>query len=340
MIIFSHSFESNNLCLGQVMTPTTPLSVPASSTQASHPIHQHAEGIHAHTHGAVDPAIATSARGLWAVKVSLVVLVITAIAQATVFWLSGSIALFADLIHNVGDAMTAIPLGVAFIIGRRQPTARFAYGYGRVEDLAGVAVVGVILLSALVTAYESVERFYHPEPIHHIGALAIAALIGFIGNEIVAVFRIRVGREIDSAALVADGQHALADGLVSLAVLVSAIGVGSGYAWVDPLVGLVITVLLLKIVWESAQTVFTRLLDGVDPEIIDTLRHAAEHATGVESVGMIRARWLGHRLYAELDVVVAADCSVKGGQTIAAAVNLQLQKHIPYLDHAAVRITC
>lgn len=152
-------------------------------------------------------------------------LVITAIAQATVFWLSGSIALFADLIHNVGDAITAIPLGVAFIIGRRQPTARFAYGW-RVEDLASVAVVGVILLSALVTAYESVERFYHPEPIHHIGALAIAALIGFIGNEIVAVFRIRVGREIDSAALVADGQHALAEDLVSLAVLVSAIGMG------------------------------------------------------------------------------------------------------------------
>ncbi|MEL6381031.1 MAG: cation diffusion facilitator family transporter [Cyanobacteria bacterium J06626_18] len=318
----------------------TQLSVPASSTQTSRHSHRHGEDIHTHTHGAIDAAIATSERGLWAVKVSLVGLILTAVAQAIVFWLSGSVALLADLIHNVGDAMTALPLGVAFIIGRRQPTKRFAYGYGRVEDLAGVAVVGIILLSALMTAYESIDRFYHPQPIHHVGALAIAALIGFIGNETVAIFRMRVGREIGSAALVADGQHALADGVVSLAVLVSAIGVGAGYAWVDPLVGLVITVLLLKIVWKSGQTIFMRLLDGVDPDIIDTLRHAAEPVTEVESIGTIRARWLGHRLYAELDVVVAEDCSVKDGQAIAEAVSLQLQAQIPYLENARVRITC
>ncbi|MGF1522148.1 MAG: cation diffusion facilitator family transporter [Leptolyngbyaceae cyanobacterium] len=318
----------------------TQLSVPESPTQTSHHSHPHREDIHTHPHGAIDAAIATSERGLWAVKVSLVGLILTAIAQATIFWLSGSVALLADLIHNVGDAMTALPLGVAFIIGRRQPTQRFAYGYGRVEDLAGVAIVGIILLSALMTAYESIDRFYHPQPIHHLGALAIAALIGFIGNETVAIFRMRVGREIDSAALVADGKHALADGLVSLAVLVSAIGVWAGYSWVDPLVGLVITVLLFRIVWESGQTIFTRLLDGVDPDIIDTLRHAAEHVTEMESVGTIRARWLGHRLYAELDVVVAEACSVKDGQAIAEAVNLQLQEHIPYLASATVRIVC
>ena len=315
------------------------LSVPKPLIHSHHRVHQPGD-THTHTHGTIDPAIATSERGLWAVKVSLVCLIVTAIAQASVFWLSGSVALLADLIHNVGDAMTALPLGVAFILGRRKPTKRFAYGYGRVEDLAGVAVVGVILLSALVTAYESINRFYHPQPIYHLGALALAALIGFIGNETVAIFRMRVGREINSAALIADGQHALADGLVSLAVLASAIGVWAGYSWADPLIGLVITGLLLKIVWESGQTIFTHLLDGVDLDLIDTLRHSAEHVTDIKSVETIRARWLGHRLYAELDVAVAEHLSVKEGQAIAEAVNLQLQEHIPYLDNAMVRITC
>lgn len=318
----------------------TLLSVPKTNPQTAHHHHHHGEGAHSHTHGAIDPSIATSERGLWAVKWSLVGLMITAAAQATVFWLSGSVALLADLIHNVGDAMTALPLGVAFIIGRRQPTERFAYGFGRVEDLAGVAVVGVIFLSALITAYESIDRFLHPQPIHHLGALAVAALIGFIGNETVAVFRMRVGREINSAALIADGQHALADGIVSLAVLVSAVGVWLGYAWADPLIGLVITALLLKIVWESGQTIFTRLLDGVEPEVIETLRHAAEHVAEVESVASVRARWLGHRLYAELTVVVPEEYSIKQGQAIAETVKVQLQEHIPYLGNAEIRFSC
>ncbi len=326
------------------MALTTP---PAPTQSTAHHTHPHRDEAHthhhhdeAHTHGAIDPAIATSERGLWAVKWSLVGLIITATAQAIVFWLSGSVALLADLIHNVGDAMTALPLGVAFLLGRRKPTERFAYGYGRAEDLAGVAVVAIILLSALITAYESIDRFYHPQPIYHLGALAIAAIIGFIGNETVALFRMKVGREINSAALIADGQHALADGLVSLAVLVSAVGVGLGYSWLDPLIGLVITVLLLKIVWESGQTIFTRLLDGVDPEVIDTVRHSADPVDGVASLGRVRARWLGHRLYVEADVVVAEQCSVKDGQAIAEAVQAQLQQHIPYLDQAAIRIVC
>jgi cation diffusion facilitator family transporter len=267
-------------------------------------------------------------------------LLITAVLQAVVFWLSGSVALLADLIHNVGDALTAIPLGVAFIIGRRQPTERYGYGYGRSEDLAGVAVVVLVLVSAIVTAYESIDRFYHPQPLHHLGALAIAAIIGFIGNELVAVFRMKVGREINSAALIADGQHAMADGLVSLAVLVSAIGVALGYAWADPVIGLVITGILLKIVWESGQTIFTRLLDGVEPEVIATLRHGAEQVAEVDAVGPIRARWLGHRLYAELDIVVAAECSVKEGEAIAKTIDEQLRAHIPYLGQSVIRAVC
>jgi len=302
-----------------------------------HHHHHHPHGGHGHTHGAIDPSIATSDRGLWAVKWSLVGLLFTAVLQAGVFWLSGSVALLADLIHNIGDALTALPLGVAFIIGRRQPTARFGYGYGRVEDLAGVAVVAVVLISAVITAYESIDRVYHPQPIHHLGALAVAAIIGFVGNEVVALFRMGVGREINSAALIADGKHAMADGVVSLAVLVSAIGVGLGYPWVDPLIGLVITALLLKIVWESGQTIFGRLLDGIEPEVIDAIHHAAEQGESVESVESIRARWLGHRLYAEVDVALPLTLSLQEVQSITEAVEASLKAHLPYLGRAVVR---
>jgi cation diffusion facilitator family transporter len=319
------------------MPPVIDEVVDVTQNRPQH-LHNHDHGRHSHTHGAIDPTIATSERGLWAVKWSLVGLLMTAVLQAVVFWLSGSVALLADLIHNVGDAMTALPLGVAFIIGRRKPTARFAYGYGRAEDLAGVAVVGLVLLSALVTAYESIDRFYHPQPLHHLGALAIAAIIGFIGNEIVAVFRIRVGREINSAALIADGQHAMADGLVSLAVLLSAIGVGLGYTWADPVIGLVITGVLLKIVWESGQTIFSRLLDGVEPEVLHDLHHAVEHVAEVEEVSSIRARWLGHRLWVEVAIALSGHTSIQEGQAIAERVRAQLQAHISYLGHAAIHV--
>jgi cation diffusion facilitator family transporter len=318
--------------------PLSPSNPPVVESLSQHHHHHHDHG-HSHTHGAIDPAIATSERGLWAVKWSLAGLLMTAVLQVVVFWLSGSVALLADLIHNIGDAMTALPLGVAFLIGRRPPTPRFAYGFGRLEDLAGVTVVGVVLASALITAYESIERFYHPQPLHHLGALAAAAIIGFVGNELVAVFRMRVGREINSAALIADGQHAMADGLVSLAVLLSAIGVGLGYAWADPVIGLVITAVLLKIVWESGQTIFSRLMDGVEPDILHSLHDAIEPVAKVEAVIDTRARWLGHRLYAEIEIAVPGHYSVQQGQTIAEQVKAQLQQQIPYLEDAVVRVT-
>jgi len=311
----------------------------AQAARGHHHGHHH-DHSHSHTHGAIDPSIATSERGLWAVKWSLVGLLMTASLQGVVFWLSGSVALLADLIHNIGDALTALPLGVAFVIGRRQPTERFAYGYGRMEDLAGLAVVAVVLISAIITAYESIERFYHPQPLHHLGALAAAAGIGFVGNEVVALFRMRIGREINSAALVADGQHAMADGLVSLAVLCSAVGVALGYAWADPVIGLVITGVLLKIVWESGQTIFTRLLDGVEPDVIETIYHAAEHGMQPDAIQGVRARWLGHRLYVELDLLLPGDCSIQEGQALAATVRGQLEEHILYLGHAAIRVKC
>lgn len=301
--------------------------------------HGHGHG-HSHTHGAVDPEIVASERGLWAVKWSFVGLVITAIAQAVVFALSGSVALMADLIHNVGDAMTSVPLGVAFLLARAKPSPRFAYGYGRAEDLAGVAIVAVIFLSALITAYESIERLQHPQPLDHLGALAAAAVIGFVGNEVVALFRLRVGRAINSAALVADGLHARADGLVSLAVLVSALGVGLGYPWADPVMGLGITLVLLRVVWQSTQTVFTRLLDGVEPEMGDRLRHEVEH--GVEgaaaAVTQVKARWLGHRLYGEVSLAVEPGLSVAAGDAIASRLRAHLHQQLPYLAEVTIQV--
>jgi cation diffusion facilitator family transporter len=301
--------------------------------------HAHDHG-HGHTHGAIAPEIASSDRGLWAVQWSFVGLMITAIAQAIVFALSGSVALMADLIHNVGDAMTSVPLAVAFLLARARPSPRFAYGYGRAEDLAGVAIVAVIFISALITGYESIERLRQPQPLTHLGALAAAAMIGFVGNEVVALFRLRVGREINSAALVADGLHARADGLVSLAVLVSAIGVDLGYPWADPVMGLGITLVLLRVVWQSAQTVFTRLLDGVEPEVIHRLEHEVEHGLGeaTATVTEVKARWLGHRLWGEVSLGVDAGLSVGEGEAIAAQVKAHLQTEIPYLAEVAIRL--
>jgi len=187
--------------------------------------HDHSHDAHAHVHGAVDPAIFTTERGIWAVKVSFAGLILTALFQSLVVLASGSVALLADTVHNFGDALTALPLWVAFALARRKPTRRFTYGHGRVEDLAGVAIVLTILFSAIVAGYESLERLLHPRTVEYLWAVIAASLVGFAGNEAVAVFRIKVGKQIGSAALVADGHHARVDGLTSLAVLVGAVGV-------------------------------------------------------------------------------------------------------------------
>ena len=299
--------------------------------------HDHHEG-HGHTHGAVDPSISTSERGIWAVKWSFVALFVTALLQLGVVLLSGSVALLSDTIHNFGDAATAVPLWIAFALARLGTSRRFAFGYGRVEDLAGVVVVLIILFSAAVAGYQAIERLINPQPVGFLGALAAAAIVGFIGNEAVAIFRIRVGRQIGSAALVADGYHARTDGWTSLAVLVGAVGVWLGYPLADPIVGLLITAAILVIVWQSGKMVFTRLLDGVDPRVIDEIRHASGQVEGVEDVSEVRARWLGHRLRAEVNVAVAPELSVAEGHAIAREVNHRLMHELRYLDMAVVHV--
>lgn len=298
--------------------------------------HQETRHEHGHTHGAADPF--ASQRGIWALKWSFVGLMATALLQVGVVWFSGSVALLADTIHNFGDAATAIPLWVAFRLARLRPTQRFSFGYGRVEDVAGVVIVLIILFSAVVTGYEAVGRLLHPRPVEYLWAVVAASVIGFLGNELVAIFRIRVGREIGSAALVADGYHARVDGLTSLAVLFGALGVWLGYPLADPLVGLLITVAILGIVWQSAQVVFTRLLDGVEPGVLDEIRHAAQHVPRVQKVTEVRARWVGHRLHAEVNIAVASELSVAQGHAIAKEVHHQLMYHLGYLSMATVHV--
>lgn len=293
---------------------------------------------HNHTHGAVDPLLLTTRRGIWAVKWSFLGMAATALFQIVIVVLSGSVALLADTIHNFGDATTAIPLWIAFRLAQRKATRRFTYGYGRVEDLAGVMVVLAILLSAAGAGYVSVDRLFHPEPVSHLGAVMAASIIGFLGNEAVAIFRIRVGREIGSAALVADGYHARADGLTSLAVLFGAIGVWLGYPLADPIVGFVITLMILRLVWESGRTVFARMLDAIDPQVVEEIEEAVKQTPGVCEVTEVRVRWSGHWLYAEVNIAVHPELSVERGHEIAKEARHQLLHHLRYLSNATIHV--
>src|SRR5215211_371747 len=293
--------------------------------------HHHEHGDHGHTHGAVDPSIATSERGIWAVKWSFIGLFVTALVQIIVVLLSGSVGLLSDTIHNFGDAATAVPLWIAFALTRLGTSRRF-------QDLAGVIVVLIILFSAIVAGYQAIDRLLNPQLVGYLWAVMVASIIGFVGNEAVAIFRIRVGREIGSAALVADGYHARTDGWTSLAVLFGAIGVWLGYSLADPTVGLLIAAAILVIVWQSGKAVFTRLLDGVDPEVLEEIRHATGHVSGVDDVAEVRARWLGHRLRAEVNVAVSPELSVAEGHAIAREVNHQLLHELRYLDMAVVHV--
>jgi cation diffusion facilitator family transporter len=306
-----------------------------------HVHHEHDHGhdhAHGHTHGVVDPTIATTDQGIWAIKWSFLILAATAALQLVVVYLSDSVALLADTIHNIADAGTAIPLWVAFVLARRKPTQTFTYGYGRVEDFAGLAIVLIILLSALVAGYEAIGRLFHPHPVMHLGWLAAAGAIGFLGNEAVAVFRIRVGHQIHSAALIADGYHARTDGLTSLAVVVGAFGVWIGYTLADPIIGLIITAVILGIVWQSAKTVLTRMLDGVERPTIGELRHAAQHARGVLGVESVRARWLGHRLQAEMRLAVDPALSLADARKVAEDAKEHARGHLPALESLHVEL--
>lgn len=304
----------------------------------AHP-HPHEHG-HGHMHGVVDPSLVENptTEGIRTVQISLVILGITAAIQVVIVLASGSVALLADTVHNIGDALTAVPLWIAFSLSRRPPSRTFTYGLGRAEDLAGLAVVLLILFSALYAGYEAIDRLVHPRTLSHLGAIAAAAVIGFVGNEVVAAYRIRTGRRIGSAALVADGYHARTDGLTSLAVLGGAIGVWLGFGIADPLIGLTISVVILRIVWSSAKSVLTRALDGVEPEAVEQIRDQATQVAGVREVAGVRARWNGHRLHADLDIAVDPDLPASAAHEVAVAVRHRLLHGVPHLGEAVVHV--
>ena len=294
-----------------------------------------------HSHDAadsIDDALESNKAGIRAVKISLVALGLTAVAQLVVVILTGSVALLADTIHNFSDALTAVPLWIAFALARRTPTRRYTYGYGRAEDLAGLFIVAMITLSAILAGYESIRRLIDQQPITHVWVVFAAGLIGFAGNEFVAVYRIRVGRQIGSAALVADGLHARTDGFTSLAVALGAVGVMAGFPLADPIVGIVITIAILVVLKGAAVEVFRRLMDGVDPAVTDAAEHTLTGIPGVLGVRRMRLRWDGHRLTADADIDVDPDLPLVIARAIAQHAEVQLTKTVPKLNAVDVHV--
>ena len=292
-----------------------------------------------HSHDAadsIDDVLESSAAAIRAVKISLTVLAVTALAQLVVVVLSGSIALAADTIHNFSDALTAVPLWIAFALSTRAATRRYTYGFGRAEDLAGIFVVTMIALSAIIAGYEAIHRLIHPRPIDHLAWVALAGLLGFIGNEWVALYRIRIGRRIGSAALVADGLHARSDGFTSLAVLIGAAGVALGFPLADPIVGLLITVAILAVLRTAARDVFRRLMDGVDPEFVDTAEATLAARPGVRSVRTVRLRWIGHRLHADAELDIDPELSLAEAHRVAHEAEHDLIHAVPNLTSAMI----
>jgi cation diffusion facilitator family transporter len=321
-----------------------------------HEHHEHEHHQHEHGHGRsaarwlrhalrphshdpadqVDPAAEGSAEGLRALWLSLAVLAATALIQGAVVAMSGSVALLSDFFHNAADALTALPLGVAFLVARRPATRRYTYGFGRAEDLAGAVIVLIIAASSVLAAVEAVTRLAHPHRVTSLLAVALAGLAGFAGNELVARYRISVGRRIGSAALVADGQHARTDGLTSLAVLLGAGGVALGWTWADPVVGLVIAVAILAVVRQAGREIWRRLMDAVDPALIDQAEQTLRRTPGVLGTGPVRMRWIGHRLHLECEITVDPGLSVVQAHQVAVAAEHNLMHALPRLAGALV----
>ena len=290
-----------------------------------------------HSHDAadsIDEALESSAQGIRAVKVSLLGLGATSLFQLAIVLISGSVALLADTVHNFSDALTAVPLWIAFLLGRRKPTRTYPYGFGRAEDLAGLFIVAMIALSAVVAAVESIRRFFEPQPVQNLGWVLAAGLVGFAGNELVAIYRIRVGRRIGSAALIADGVHARTDGFTSLAVVAGVIGVWLGFPLADPIVGLLISVAIMVLLWGTVRDVGRRLMDGVDPHLSDALAGVVREHSPLG--GTSRLRWSGHRLHAEITIPLNPDARLAEFSSVAADLEAGAKAALPHLGSVTV----
>ncbi|XAS66955.1 cation diffusion facilitator family transporter [Micrococcaceae bacterium Sec5.7] len=300
--------------------------------------HGHEHGPHGHVHGtglkgwlrelfvphshdsadSIDEAMEASGQGIRAVKISLLGLGATSLFQLVIVLISGSVALLADTVHNFSDALTAVPLWIAFLLGRRAATRTYTYGFGRAEDLAGLFIVAMIALSAVVAAVESIRRFFEPQPVQNLGWVLAAGLVGFAGNELVAIYRIRIGRKIGSAALVADGIHARTDGFTSLAVVAGVVGIWLGFPLADPIVGLLISAAIAVLLWGTVRDIGRRLMDGVDPAFTDRLTSLVEVLAPEGSSS--RLRWTGHRLHAEITITATPGMKLDNFADLAAGI--------------------
>lgn len=309
----------------------------ARRTRAARRVHHrlgHLVAPHSHDHAELIDSATATRDGLRAVGVGLGGLGATAALQIAVLAVSGSVALLADTVHNVADALTAVPIGLALWLGRRPPDRRYAYGYGRAEDLAGIFVVATIALSAAVAGWQAAQRLLDPRLVESPGWLALAGLIGFAGNELVAVHRIRTGRRIGSAALVADGLHARTDGLTSLAVVGAAAGTAAGWPYADPLVGLAISAAIVSVLFHAARDIYRRLMDHSDPALVDRVEHQLEHVDGIRGIDRVRLRWVGHQLHVDADVVLDAHLELTRAHEILEDARHRLFHTIPRLADA------
>lgn len=280
----------------------------------------------------------TISLGIKTLKISLFILLATGLLQVIIFLMSGSAALFADTVHNIADALTSIPLWIAFVLLKRKPTRTFTYGYGRAEDAAGIIIILVILISGIAAIYESFEKLNNPEVITNTNWVMTAGVIGFIGNEIVAKYRIKTGKEIGSASLIADGKHSRIDGLTSLGVLLGALAVKLGHPIVDPIIGIIISFFIFGILIETSKEIFKRLLDVVEPSLLDNIEKTASDVPNVKSVHDVKARWIGHQIYIETSIAVDENISVKEGHSIAVEVHHELLHKIPHLKNITIHV--
>jgi cation diffusion facilitator family transporter len=317
-----------------------------------HHHHEHARGIwgwidsifhlHGHSHQqqalAADKTLMTHEQGIRVVWLSLAALMITAVLQIVVVYYSRSVALLADTVHNLGDGLNSVPLLIAFYLARRVASRRYSYGFGRAEDLAGVFIVLSIAFSAGYIFWESFHKLLNPQPLMHLGWVAAAGVIGFLGNEAVALLQIRKGREIGSAALVADGLHARTDGLTSLAVIAAATGAWLGYPIVDAVIGLLIGVAILFITKDATITMWYRLMDAIEPEYMNDALQAVRTQPEVKELRRLRMRWLGHRIHAELCIAVDPHLTTIESHAIAEEVRHALFHKIPYLSEVTVHV--
>lgn len=295
---------------------------------------------HSHQHDelAADRAFLDNREGIRTIWLALAALTITSLLQIAIVAWSGSVALLADTIHNIGDGLNSVPLLIAFYLARRAATRRYTYGFGRAEDVAGIFIVVSIAISAGVVFYESIQKLLNPEPMSNVSWVAAAAVIGFLGNEAVALLQIRTGRRIGSAAMVADGFHARTDGLTSLAVLLAAVGTWLGFPILDPIIGFIIGIAILFITKDAIVTMWYRLMDAIEPEYMDRAEAILSGHPGVEMLGRLRMRWMGHRLQAEVYIAVDPELTTLESHQIAEQLRHQLFHELPNLSEVIVHV--